>query len=98
MYGTVARMKVKPGAVEALKRMAEGEVAQIPGFVAQYVYQMDTDPSEFYLIAVFESREAYVANAESPEQRARYEQMMEWLEAEPEWHDGEIIYAEHVGG
>jgi quinol monooxygenase YgiN len=97
MYGTVARIKVKPGAVEALKQMAEGEVPHVPGFVAQYVYQMDTDPSELYMVVVFESQEAYAANAESPEQHARYEQMMEWLEAEPEWHDGQIIYAEGVG-
>jgi hypothetical protein len=33
-----------------------------------------------------------VANAESPEQDKRYRQMLKWLEGEPEWHDGGIVY------
>jgi len=44
MYGTVARMKVKPGALEALKRFAETESdGAIKGFRGQYVYRMDDD-------------------------------------------------------
>jgi quinol monooxygenase YgiN len=96
MYGTVARMKIKPGFVEALKRMYEGQDPP-PGAVAIYAYQMDADPNELYMVAVFESKESYVANAQSPEQDAQYRQWLEWLEAEPEWHDGEIIYAERAG-
>ena len=38
--------------------------------------------------------EAYVANADSQEQHERYLQMREWLTADPEWHDGEIVYHE----
>jgi hypothetical protein len=34
-----------------------------------------------------------VANAESPEQDKRYREMLQWLEGEPEWHDGEIVYS-----
>jgi quinol monooxygenase YgiN len=53
---------------------------------------MDANPNELYLVAVFESKEAYESNANSPEQDARFREMMEMLAAEPEWHDGEIIY------
>jgi hypothetical protein len=54
---------------------------------------MDADPQEYYLAVVFENKEAYWANAQSPEQHTRFEQMMALLEGEPEWHDGEIIDA-----
>lgn len=97
MYGTVARMKLKPGGIEALKRMSEGQ-EPAPGAVAFYAYQMDADPNEIYMVAIFESKQSYLANAQSPEQNAQYQKWAEWFEAEPEWHDGEIIYAEHVGG
>jgi hypothetical protein len=40
-----------------------------------------------------ESKEADRANAESPEQHARYEEYRALLDADPEWHDGEIIFA-----
>ena len=92
MYGTVARMRVKPGALEKLKAFSEAESTAIPAMVAQYVYQMDTDPHEFYLAVVFESKEAYLANAQSPEQNTRYEEMLTLLEGPPEWHDGQIVF------
>jgi len=37
-------------------------------------------------------RETYHANAASPEQHARYLRLRALLTAEPEWHDGEVIY------
>jgi quinol monooxygenase YgiN len=95
MYGTVARMKVKPGFMEAMERIYEGR--ELPaGAVAFYAYQMDADPNELYMVAVFESKETYAANAQSAETDAQFRQWLEWLEAEPEWHDGEIVYARRV--
>jgi len=92
MYGTVARVRIKAGAEQAVLALsASYRQNPIPGQVAQYVYRMDADPQEFYLAIIFESKEAYWANAQSPEQQARFEQLMTLLEAEPEWHDGEII-------
>ena len=94
MYGTVARMRLKPGMEERMRTMSREEnAAQIPGFIGQYVYRMDNDPNEFYLAVIFESKEAYFANANSPEQNERYQYMVEMLDAPPEWHDGEIVYA-----
>ena len=91
MYGTVARAEVKPGAIDSLRLAMEGQERE-PGAVAVYAYQTDDDPDEIYIVAAFESREAYVANANSPEQHERYLKMRQWLVADPEWHDGEIIY------
>jgi antibiotic biosynthesis monooxygenase (ABM) superfamily enzyme len=92
MYGTVARMRIKPGAEAKFLEVERSiEAAKIPGHVASYMYRMDGDPSEYYLAVVFTSKEAYHANANSPEQHERFQQLMSVLAAEPEWHDGEIM-------
>jgi heme-degrading monooxygenase HmoA len=94
MYGTVAHVFVKPGAEARFQQVAsEFGMGRVPGEVAAYAYQMDRNSREFFIVAVFESKAAYVANANSPEQHARYMQLMEVLESEPEWNDGEIVYA-----
>lgn len=96
MYGTVARLTAKPGSREALDEISRQVREEKPaGLLASYIYQMDSDPNEYYLAVIFESRESYRANAESPEQNARYEKWRPLLEADPEWHDGEV---ESVGG
>ncbi len=67
MYGTVARMRAKPGAETQLaEQMRIFEEAHIDGAVGSYVYRMDSDPSEYYLAVIFSSKEAYVANANAP--------------------------------
>ena len=92
MYGTVARMRIKPGAEQQLIEFDRQEQARnIPGFVGEYIYRMDADPAVYYLAVVFESKEAYVANATSPEQDASYQQMRALLESDPEWNDGEVV-------
>ena len=94
MYGTVARIHLKAGvAAQFLTRLRELNAEREPGFVAEYLYQMDVDPDIYYLAVVFESKEAYRANSIRPETHARYVQLMEFAAAEPEWHDGEIVYA-----
>jgi heme-degrading monooxygenase HmoA len=98
MYGTIARYRIKPGMEGQLRHILEEqarvfEAGRVPGFVVSYAYRMDADPNDYYLAVVFESREAYWANAESPEQDARYRQLLAVLEHAPEWHDGEIVSA-----
>ena len=92
MYGTVARMRVKLGAESQLReQMQQYTRLKIPGYVTTYVYRMDADPNDYYMAVVFENKDAYAANAKSPEQDARYREMVKWLESAPEWHDGEIV-------
>lgn len=92
MYGTVARLRVKPGAESQLQeQMRSYDAVKVPGFVTTYVYRMDANPNEYYMAVIFDSKDAYWANAKSPEQDARYRGMLQSLEGEPEWHDGEII-------
>jgi quinol monooxygenase YgiN len=94
MYGTIARLQVKPGLLE--KFMAWGsarDANEIPGYVSQTVFQTDDDPNVLYLVIVFSDKASYVANAQSPAQDARYREMREMLATDPEWHDGEVVYA-----
>jgi antibiotic biosynthesis monooxygenase (ABM) superfamily enzyme len=92
MYGTIARMRLKPGMEEQLRSFSEDvNAVPMPGYLAEYVYRMDQDANEYYLVVIFENKETYVANAESPDQHQRYQRMVAMLEGEPEWHDGEIV-------
>jgi quinol monooxygenase YgiN len=93
MYGTIAKMRIRPGMETELERLSRDYPTQIPGFVFQHVYRLDSDPQDAYLVVGFESREAYRQNAESPEQHARYEAYRALLERDPEWHDGEIAFS-----
>src|SRR6476646_9659315 len=68
MYGTIARMRVKDGAEAELKRLTEQfQTLNIPGYVGEYVFRMDADPNEWFLVALFRDKDSYRANAESPE-------------------------------
>jgi quinol monooxygenase YgiN len=95
MYGTIARIQIHPDKIEQVRALSE-RIGLAPGQIARYVYQMDADPNELYLAAVFESRDAYRANAESPEQRQRFMELRALLTADPEWHDGEIVDVAHA--
>ena len=95
MYGTIGRLRIKPGMESQFRQLLQGqahafETGQVAGFVASYAYRMDADPTNYHIAAVFESREVYWTNAQSPDQDARYRQWLPLLEGEPEWHDGEI--------
>ena len=97
MYGTVARFHIKPGMEgQLVEQYRTFEAAKVPGVVASYLYRMDSDVNGYYVSVVFASREAYWANAQSPEQDARFRQLLPLLATEPEWHDGEIVYALQV--
>lgn len=57
------------------------------------MYQTDRDANEFYMCMLFESKDAYHANAQDPRQDALYEEMRALLTEDPEWHDGEVRIA-----
>lgn len=95
MYGTVARMKVKEGHEQALLDLEQQELSargeNSPSFV--YIYRLDGTDRDYMIAVGFESKDAYTANAGSPEQHARYLRLIEHLEGDPDWSDGEIVFA-----
>ena len=93
MYGTIAQLKVKEGMQEQLiEGFREYETLNVSGALSSMIYQMDSNANEWLMAVCFESKEPYLANAESPDQAARYEKFMACLDSEPVWNDGEIIY------
>jgi quinol monooxygenase YgiN len=77
-----------------MKAFAEKGAETADGIVFQHLYRLDDDPQNLMLVVGFESKDAYRANAESPEQHARYQEYRAMLESEPEWHDGEIVFSQ----
>lgn len=92
MYGTVAKFRVKSGNAQQLVDHMEKENREIPGAIENFIYQLDEDTSVFYLVVMFADKKAYVDYAESAISNERYQKMLPFIEGEPEWHDGEVVY------
>ncbi len=94
MYGTVVRFRLKPGMEEQLLALTREEVEAVPnpGFVAACISRSETEPAEYHMTVLFESKAAYVAHANAPEAHTRYQHIAALLEGAPEWHDGEVVY------
>ncbi len=97
MYGTIARMRPKAGheqqIAELMDQWNRERKPKVSGAVGSYLLRPDRNPDEVLLMAIFDSRETYRANADDPEQDAWYRQLRENLEADPSWEDGEITAA-----
>ena len=92
MYGTIAHFRIKPETRDEFVRTMDSFGDQpIAGWMADYYFQMDKDPEEFYLVAIFRDKESYAANADSPEQHERYLKFRSFLVADPQWNDGFIV-------
>jgi hypothetical protein len=89
MYGTCARMVVKPENREKMQAIFDEEPTDTKGYVASHVL-MENDSDNVWLLAIFEDRATYDANADDPKQHEMYLKYRALLEEEPEWHDGEI--------
>jgi quinol monooxygenase YgiN len=97
MYGTIFGMEIKPGKeqelIAAFDKWERERKPKIAGAIASLVLKSDKVPGEFFGIAVFKDKESYVANARDPEQDKWYRQMRLLLKSDPEWNDGEYIFA-----
>ena len=94
MYGTIAKLKVKQGALDEIRKM---ETHRKPdGVVGSLVFQSDGDADELWMVAIFRDKESYFANADSPEQNEDFLRLRALLSADPEWHDGEIVFSDGV--
>jgi quinol monooxygenase YgiN len=95
MFGTVARIQVKPGQVDAVVRHWETwnreRRPQVAGAVAGYLFKLEGKPNELIGVAVFTDRESYFASAKDPAQDRWYRGLRALLVVDPEWNDGEIV-------
>jgi quinol monooxygenase YgiN len=97
MYGTIFRMKIKPGKERELRAAFDKweleRKPKVAGEVASLVLKSGKVPDEFFGVAVFKDKESYTANAKDPEQDKWYRQMRLLLQSDPEWNDGDYIFA-----
>ena len=91
MYGTVAKMTVKAENVGPLRDVMARQMQErpIPGYVATHMLR-ENDNDTTWLFVTFQDRATYEANADDPAMDAQYREYRALLEADPEWHDGEI--------
>ncbi|MGA3031436.1 MAG: hypothetical protein ABSE58_12000 [Candidatus Limnocylindrales bacterium] len=94
MYGTIARLRIRKDAEGGLRGVMNAmESRPVAGFIASYVYRLDSDPQDLMLAVIFADREAYVRNANDPAQDAQFRELRQLLESGPEWNDGEIVWS-----
>lgn len=92
MYGTMFTLNIKPGHHDALLDVLKGSHPP-KGMVAWFVMNPDKE-DDWIGVAIFDSKEAYLANADNPEQHEMFIKVMEHLEGEPSWTDGHYVVAE----
>ena len=95
MYGTIFRMKVKPGqqqrVAEVFEEWDRDRKPNVKGAVGGLLLRPDGRSDELVGVAVFQDKASYIANADDPEQQRWYTKLRELLEADPEWEDGEYL-------
>jgi hypothetical protein len=97
MYGSIARYRLQPGMEEQLldlQRKIQGR--RCPGWLADSPIAWTTTPTS--TIKRLSSRAGRpTALVESPEQVARYRELLAILTGPPEWHDGIVVSAGALG-
>ena len=94
-YGSFVELHVIPGHEEALLEHFNYEQELPEGGLAWFV--MNPDEKEHWSgVGVFESKEAYEANANRPEQHEWYLKMVEHLSSEPKWTDGSFVISQQI--
>jgi len=91
VYGTIGRMKVKPGKIGELIALMNSDDRKPDGSIVNYVYKLDNSENELMIAVVFRDKESYFKNADDPAQDEWYRKMVKLLEGPPSWDDGEIV-------
>ncbi len=95
MFGTVAHARIKPGHAQAVMSLMEEwrreRKPKVKGALGGYLLRSEKDPNQMVMVAVFQDRDSYHANAADPERDRWYRQLREHLAEDPAWEDGEII-------
>lgn len=90
---TFFRMKVKPGKLDDMIKMMSEEDDNLAaaGWRGTIAGRSKDDPNAMWVAVTWDTSERYYKNAESPEQTAVYERMRAFLDADPEWHDCDVV-------
>jgi quinol monooxygenase YgiN len=100
MFGTIARVKVKPGMEHEFIALAERwtrERGAASGQISEQVFKLEDRQNEYMFVGIFTDRDTYFQNANDPETDRWYRKMRATLTADPEWNDGEVVDSYRVG-
>lgn len=92
MYGTIGRMTPKPGKREELVTLLSTPPtgAAAAGFVGAHLLKAD-EGGEVVVAVMYEDKDAYFAMVHDPATDENFGRIMELLQGEPTWTDGEWI-------
>jgi quinol monooxygenase YgiN len=97
MFGTVARMQVKRGSEARLEELSRRfEARHVDGWISTNIYRSKHVAQEYWISVVFRDEASYRKNADDPVQDRWFRELMQMLESEPEWHDGDVIHTAHT--
>ena len=91
MYGTVGRLQIKLDHLDALKRNIQKAEA-VSGVLAMSLVGKDGSASDYCWTAVWTDKAAHDTHIARPEFPAEYQELLDVLAKDPEWHSGEIVY------
>ena len=95
MYGSIFRMRPIEGreqdVIEVFNEWDRERRPNVRGVVGGYLMKPDADTGELIGVAVFEDKEAYLANGNDPEQDAWFRKLRALLQSDPSWEDGEYV-------
>jgi quinol monooxygenase YgiN len=98
MYGTIFRMRPKPGQEQAIIDLVNDweskRRGKVEGAVGALLMRPDSGSGELVGIAVFEDKATYDANADDPEQDRWYQSLRALRDSDPQWEDGEYVAGE----
>jgi hypothetical protein len=93
MYGTLGRMKVKPGNKDAVVAFVSDPAgAKMAGYRGTYLLLAD-EGDEAIVAVMYEDKDSYFAMVHDPRTDENFGKLMGLLEGDPEWTDGEWIAA-----
>ena len=91
---TSMRFRAKPqervSVINDFQRWEREHKSRATGFLRAVLVSNYEDLDEFSAVIVFESKETYDANSNSPEQSAWYEEFRQHIVDDPEWFDGNL--------
>ena len=98
MYGSIFRMRPIAGreqdVVDVFNEWERERMPNVRGVVGGFLMKPDANTGELIGVAVFEDKDAYLANGNDPAQHGWFMKLRELLQSDPAWEDGEFV----VGG
>lgn len=91
MFGTLGRMKARPGKLEELKaHLMDPGAAAMRGYRGSFLLVAE-EGDEVVVAVMFEDRDAYFEMVHDPRTDQNYQRLVTLVGAEPSWTDGEWI-------